>query len=210
MRDSKRLLATGLIVVPVCAFAFIAWADHARIRRVEFVSKVASEEARIDPASPTGYAEGRRWLVVPEHNNPTYQWIEETQLMMAQGQWRVRWVAYENAPFGREVHSASPYRWWLGLIACVDHSASGRPPGKSLEGAALVADPLLHMLLLAGTALFVAWQFGVFPAAIVSIGLVALFPLAAQFLPGAPDDHGLARACAIWSLLPLLAGIGGS
>jgi len=208
MRDSKRLLATGLIVVPVCAFAFIAWADHARIRRVEFVSKVASEEARIDPASPTGYAEGRRWLVVPEHNNPTYQWIEETQLMMAQGQWRVRWVAYENAPFGREVHSASPYRWWLVLVAWCERAVTGQPLALCVERAALFADPLLHLLLLATATIFVAWRFGALAACLLSAGLATIYPLAAAFLPGIANDFGLSQIAAFWSMLLVVAGAG--
>ena len=129
--------------------------------------------------------------------------------MLARGQWRVRRVDYENAPFGREEHAASPYRWLLGLIAWADHAVSGRPFGTSVERAALFADPLLHMMLLAGAATFAAWQLGVFPAAVLSLGLVALFPFASEFLPGAPGDHGLAQACAIWSVLPLLAGVSG-
>jgi len=206
-----RLSSLVWVTVPLCAFVALFWIDTRRIRRAEDVSRTSGwSVAETPPGAPGADAGWRPRLIVPGHDDGSYEWLDQTRQMLARGEWRLRRVDYENAPFGREVHSASPYRWWLGLIACVDHSASGRPPGKSLEGAALVADPLLHMLLLAGTALFVAWQFGVFPAAIVSIGLVALFPLAAQFLPGAPDDHGLARACAIWSLLPLLAGIGGS
>jgi hypothetical protein len=145
---------------------------------------------------------------VPGHNNESYEWLDQARQMFALGEWRVRHVDYENAPPGREVHAASPYRWWLGLFAWVDNAVSGRPIGKSLERAALFADPLMHMLLLVGTAVFVAWQFGCFPAAIFSIGLVALFPFSTEFLPGAPDDHGMAQACAIWSVLPLLAGTG--
>ncbi len=113
----------------------------------------------------------------------------------------------ENAPDGRAVFATSPYRWWLGTVAWGQHLFSGWPSGPSLERAALLADPLVHLLLLAGTSIFVAWQFGAFSAALVSIGVAALFPLAGDFIPGAPNDHGLAQAFALWSLLPLLAGI---
>ena len=170
------------------------------------MSKVASDEARIDANSPTGYADGKRWLIVPEHNNPSYQWIEETQLMLARGDWRVRHVDYENAPFGREVHSASPYRWWLVMIAWLDSAASGRPLGFCVERAALFADPLLHLLFLVTATIFVARRFGALAAALVSLGLAAMFPLAAAFLPGIANDFGLSQIAAFWSVLLLVAG----
>jgi hypothetical protein len=127
-----RLPKRAWLLIPACCLVFMGWSDHLRLHHVKFVSNVAKEEARIDAASPTGYADGKRWLIVPEHNNPTYQWIEETQLMLARGDWRVRSVDYENAPFGRDVHSASPYRWWLVFLAWLDRGISGRPIGLSV------------------------------------------------------------------------------
>jgi hypothetical protein len=184
----------------------MAWSDHIRLHHVKFVSNVAKDEARVDAASPTGYADGKRWLIVPEHNNPTYQWIEETQLMVARGDWRVRRVDYENAPFGRDVHAASPYRWWLVFLAWLDRGISSRPVGLSIEHSALFADPLLQLFLLIGATVFVARRFGAFPAALVSIGLAAIFPFAAALLPGIANDFGLSQICAFWSVLLLAAG----
>jgi len=181
--------------------------DTQRVRRVDYVSGTAGWSLSDATDMPAGNSGWQPRLIAPEHDNESYEWLDQTRQMFARGEWRVRHVDYENAPFGREEYSASAYRWWLGLIAWVDHAASGRPLAMSVERAALFADPLLHMLLLAATTILVAWQFGVFPAAIISIGLVALFPFAAEYLPGAPADHGLAQACAIWSVLPLLAGI---
>lgn len=201
-----RLPPRAWLIAPACAFACIAWADYARIQRVESVSRVASEESRVDANSPTGYADGKRWLIVPEHNNASFQWIEETQLMLSRGDWRVRYVDYENAPFGREVHSASPYRWWLILIAWCDHAASGRPLGLCVERAALFADPLLHLVLLVTSTIFVARRFGALAAALVSLGLAAMFPIAAAFLPGIANDFGLSQIAALWSVLLLVAG----
>jgi hypothetical protein len=197
-------------MIPLCAFGFLFWIDTARIHRVEYVSGTegwSAAGAAAAAASPAGDSGGPHQLVVPEHDNESYEWLDQTRQMFAQRELRVRHIAYENAPFGREEHAASPYRWWLGLIAWVDHALSGNPLDLTVERAALFADPLLHMLLLVATAAFVAWQFGFFPAAIFSLCLVALFPFAAEFIPGAPDDHGLAQACAIWSVLPLLAGL---
>ncbi len=201
-----RLSSRAWVLAPACALAFVLWADGVRLRHVEAVSSLAAEEARIDPSSPTGYAEGKRWLVAPEHHNPTYQWVEETQLMLAHGDWRVRSVDYENAPFGREVHVASPYRWWLVGVAWVQHALTRQPLGWCLERAVLYADPLLHVLLLATGTIFVAARFGGFCAALFAVGVAALFPFASAFLPGIADDFGLVQICSLWSVLLLAAG----
>jgi hypothetical protein len=206
MRSSFPLPRRTWLLIPACCLAFMAWSDHIRLHHVKFVTNVAKEEARIDAASPTGYADGKRWLIVPEHNNPTYQWIEETQVMIAKGEWRIRSVDYENAPYGREVHAASPYRWWLAFLAWLDRGISSRPIGLSVEHSALFADPLLQLFLLIGTTVFIARRFGAFPAALVAVALATFFPFAAALLPGIANDFGLSQICAFWSVLLLAAG----
>lgn len=200
-------MSRAWIIIPVCAFAFIAWTDLSRIRRVEFVSNVASEDARVDARSPTGYADGKRWLIIPEHNNPSYQWIEETQVMLARGDWRVRFVDYENAPFGREVHAASPYRWWLVLVAWCGRALTGKSLPFCIERSALLADPLLHVLLLGAATIFVARRFGALAACIVSLCLAAMYPLGAAFLPGVANDFALSQIAAFGSVLLLVTGL---
>ena len=195
------------MIAPVGACAFLCWANHGRLQRVEYVSGLAESADVFEAASPTGYASGQRELIVPERNETSFGWLAQTQQMFARGEWRVRQVDYDNAPSGREVRATSPYRWWLGLVAWVDHAVSRRPIGRSVERAALFADPLLHGLLLVGAAGFVAWRFGALAAGLVSLGLAAIFPFAAGFLPGVPDHHGLARICALGSVLALLAGM---
>jgi hypothetical protein len=64
----------------------------------------------IDPKSPSGYELGRRKLVLPYEGTDDDHWIRQTQQMFAEGQPRVRRVAYDNAPDGREVPWASPFR----------------------------------------------------------------------------------------------------
>lgn len=206
MSFPSRLSVRLWLLIPFCACGFLVWSNFERIQHVQHLMHTDSEEARIDGSSPTGYAGGKRWLIVPERNNRSYQWIAETQQMLARGEWRVRRVDYENAPTGREVHTASPYRWWLGLIAWGDHLISGQPLGFTVERAALWADPLLQLLLLIGTTVYVARQFGILPAALLSLGLALLFPFAGGFVPGVPDDKSLTWICALWSVLPLLAG----
>src|SRR5438552_18596683 len=105
------------LLVPLCALGFLVWMDGTRVERIRHLTNLAGEIPAIDPASPTGYAGGVRQLIVPEHNNESYQWIAQTQQMFARQEWRVRHVDYDNAPTGRDVESPSAYRWWLGLVA---------------------------------------------------------------------------------------------
>ena len=207
MSFPSRLSNHAWVIVLICACGFLVWIDAARAQRVEFVSGLAGTVPVADASSPTGYAAGVRQLIVPEHNNESYQWIAQTQQLLARTEWHVRHVDYDNAPFGRDVRSPSPYRWWRGLIAGVEHLISGRSLGLAVERAALFADPCLHLLVLVGGAFFVARNFGGFPAALFSVGMVAMFPLAGAFLPGQPTAQGLGLAAAIGSVLPLLAGI---
>ena len=205
-----HLLSRVWAVIPIGALGFLVWINHARIQRVEFVSGLPGRAESVevpDPASPTGHGLGQRELIVPERSENSFHWIAQTQQMFAQREWRVRRADYDNAPFGREVSSASPFRWWLGLVAWVDHELSGRPIGLSVERAALWAEPVLHGLLLLGLTMFVAWRFGVLAGALFAVGVVTIFPFAAGFLPGVPDDHGLANGCALGSILALLAGM---
>jgi hypothetical protein len=202
-----RLSPRTWMIIPLLALVFLVWTDSVRLQRVETTTSLAEEPVKTDVNSPTGYAGGARELIVPEHNNDSYHWIAQTQQMLARGEVRVRHVDYDNAPFGRAVDSTSPYRWWLGLVAWSDHAVSGRSLGRSVERAALFADPLLHVILFVSVAAFVAWQFGMFYAAMCAAGVATLFPFAAGFIPGAPDDRGLSLACTVWSILPLLAGL---
>lgn len=195
------------IAVLLSALGFQWWTTSARVARVETITAIAREDIPADPASPTGYAGRQRQLVVSERNNDTYHWIAQTQQMLATGEWRIRHVDYDNAPHGRPVHFASPYRWWLGAIAWFDHKVSGRPLGLSVERAALLADPLLHSLLLLVVTLLTARYFGGPAAAAAAAGIALLFPFAAGFLPGVPDHHTLVVASAAASLLPLLIGL---
>lgn len=205
MKIPVRISARAWLLVPLFACIFIVCINVARTDRSQYVTGLAGGDVAIDRASPTGYVNGWRRFIVPEHNNRSYEWIAQTQQMVADGPLRLRHVSYDNTPDGREVLSASVYRWWLGILAWIDHSVSTRPLGVSVERAALFADPLLHLLLLiASTAVAAKW-FGRFPAALLSIGLATVFPFAGSFFSGQPDDYGLLLGCALWSVLPLVA-----
>ncbi|HEX9782666.1 MAG TPA: hypothetical protein VGA56_08045 [Opitutaceae bacterium] len=211
MSQRPRVPAAAWLIVPICAIGFLIWVNHVRIQRVEHVSALDGRVEAVDVAdagSLTGYAHEQRELIVPEHNNDTYHWIAQTQLMFARMDWRVRHVDYDNAPTGRAVHAPSVYRWWLGLVAWINHQATGQPIGLAVERAALYADPALQLVLLVGATLFAAVRLGSLSASLVAIGIAGLYPFAAGFLPGVPDHHGFVLATALASVLALLGGMG--
>jgi hypothetical protein len=203
-----RFLPRIWLLAPVLACGLLVWMASVRIARVEHIMGLAGGgEVAVDAKSPTGYTGGKRVLIVPEPNDESYQWIAQTQQMLVRREWRVRHVDYDNAPFGRDVFTPSPYRWWLGGVAWVEHLFSGRPLAAAVERAALWADPIFHLLLLIATTIATRRWFGVLPATMVAIGWAGLFPLAAVFPPAQPSAHGLGIAGVVWSVLPLLAGI---
>ncbi len=190
------------------AIGFLSWINTNRARHVSHVSDLTQIlPLPVDATSPTGYAGGIRELIVPEHNNDSYQWLAQTQQMLAHNEWRLRHVEYDNAPHGREVRTPSPYRWWLGLVTWMEHKRSGQPLALAVEQAALWSDPVLQIVLLIVTVIFTAWCFGAVAASLLCLGFAALFPFASSFLPGQVDDYGLSLIGALWSILPLLAGV---
>ena len=190
----------GWILCFLLAAGFLLWANGQRRERIQYVGAIGRD------AADTSGSSDRRHLIVPEHLTPSYAWVAQTETMLERGGWRVRQVENENAPFGRPEHAASPYRWWLALIAAADRQWSDHSWGAAIETAALWADPLLHLLLLAAAGGFVARHFGATAAVVITLGLALLFPVAAGFLPGVPDDFGLMLALAPSSLLPLVVG----
>lgn len=180
---------------------FLHWVYGARRERVEYVSGLGADEAVVDPKSPTGWAGGRRWLIASEHNNYSYQWIMETQQMLASGDWRLKRVGYDNAPNDRAIGTTAPYRWWLALAAKVNQAATGNSQPLAVERAALVVDPVLAALFLMAGVTLVAWRFGPWPAAVFIVCGAALYPFSAAFTPGAPDSLGLSLVLAVTSVL---------
>ena len=184
------------MLAPLLALGFFCLLTAVRAHRVLHVTAVGQ------PAGPVAW---RPALIVPGHLSDTYKWLDQTNQMFALGEWRVRHVDSDNAPGGHDVLTPSPYRWWLGLIALGWNAVTGATIGRCVEGAALVGDPLLLILIGALTVVFVARKFGGLAAALLSVGLVAVYPFAGEFLPGACDDRGLLHLLALWSVLPLLA-----
>lgn len=185
------------------------WA--ATVRRVERVEALTDrptwtvDEPGRDAASPTGFAQGQRRLIVPGHHNPSFWWIMEAQLTAEEGRLRLRHIDYDAVPDGRATRRTAPYRWWLIAVGWLQSLISGEPLGYSIERGALAADPLLFALLLVLGAAYSARYIGPLAAAGFVVGGISLFPLAANFQPGAPDPRSLAWVLALASVLPLLA-----
>lgn len=154
-----------------------------------------------DQRSPTGYVDGRRTLIIPAGSADTAHWIMQTQSMLHGGETRIRHVEYDNAPRGREVHWAIPYRAWLATLAWLDASLSGRPLGASVERAALVAGPIMLTLILLGLVPFIARNVSKTGAVFAGAGAIAAFPFYVDFLPGRADHHGLVNTCALLTVL---------
>lgn len=158
--------------------------------------------AQPDDRSPTGYVRGNRNLILPERNPPGQPWIMDTQKMAATDTWWVKQADYDNAPAGRAVQGAAPYRWWLRLVA----SFMEGNRGQAIERAALYGNPVLHLLLCVGLGLLTAWRFGPATGGLLAVGLATLFPFSAAFGAGQPNDHGLFLAANLTGLLLLIAG----
>ncbi len=204
---SPGRLSFGWVAVWVLVVGFVIWDAIARSRPVLEISArygVAVDAPAIDPASPTGYAGGRRSILLPAAD--TAHWVMQTQTMIARGEWRIRHVDYDNAPDGREVHWAAPFHWWLAGLAWIDHLWSGRPLGIAVERATLTAGPVMLVLLLIGLAPLLAWKFSPAAAGLTTLGIVAVFPFYDDFAAACADHHGLVNICCLLTVLLFAAG----
>ena len=207
-----RLMAYAWWVSLIAALALLWAADSRRIERVEALTDMPAwsvDAPERDGGSPTGYANGQRRLIVPGHHDPSYWWIREAQLTVAQGDLRLRRIEYDAVPEGREIGRTAPYRWWLIVVGWLRGIVTGESLGFSIERGAFQSDPVLHAILLAGGTLYVARFFSHAAAAVFAIAAISLFPLAANFQPGAPDPHSLSWVLALGSLLPIVAALSG-
>jgi hypothetical protein len=189
------------VVVVAAALTCITWSATQRARHVAQISRIgiAPEATATNPAT-------RPLLIVPERINAAYAWLAETRQMFAQHQIRVRHIDYENAPYGRDLAAASPYRWWLGVVAAGDRLIARDSTDRAIDRAALVADPLLAALVLILLGAFVARRLGLAASAAAVIGLATLYPLAVSFLPGVPSDRGMVVATSMATVLFLVIG----
>lgn len=201
MNRLSRPTSLAWLALVAVSVALLTIMNTRRIARIEQISSQAPVAAT-DATSPTGYAHGTRGLLLPVGSATSQPRIMDVQKMAATGSWNAARAEYDNAPEGRPVQGASPYRWWLRLVSAAEPQSGG----QAVERAALHADPALHLLLCAGAGLFAAWRFGAVAGGLLALGIAVLFSHAQVFSPGQPDDHGLFLTTNLGGLLLLLAG----
>lgn len=192
------------------SFGFIATDSLLRLQRIDRLTTATAypvREPEADPSSPSGYRAGMHALILPAGATDSCHWILQTEQMFASGESRIRRVGYDNAPAGREIHWASPYRWWIGFLAWTEHVATGQSLPKGIERAALWSNPAMLALALLLATPWIARQFGSWSACAFALGLASMLPTFAYFNSDAPDHHGLACLCAVFTVLFLAAGL---
>jgi hypothetical protein len=200
------------IAALAAVLAFLIVDTTARIRHLTGMEKQYGVQVAApirDESSPTGYALGRRNFVEPGNTADTYHWVMQTQAMLAGGPWRMHRVDYDNAPWGRPMHWASPPRWGLALLAWADRGWSGLPLGAAAEQAVLFANPLFLGLGLLVLIPVIARRFGSSAAALLAIGAVSSYPFYLNFIAGNAEHQGAAEACALLTVIGLLGGAAG-
>lgn len=205
----RRLRRHLWILALPAALGFVVADGASRMRAIQLLTDVrvpGSAPPAEDPDSPTGYALGVRNLVLPNLGVDGYHWIMQTQRMLAGDGARIRWVDYDDAPHGREVHWSSSFRWWLAGLAWLHGKTSGAPPAISVERVAPWAGTLLLAVILLTVTPLVAWRFGALPAALFALAAPAVHPFYELFATGNPDHHGLAAAFGMLAVLLLVAG----
>jgi hypothetical protein len=208
--DAPQPALPGWLVVAIVLLAagYAAVDSYLRSRHILEVGErygVTVDAPAVDNHSPTGFADGRRSIVLPAGAADARHWVMQTQEMIARGEWRIRRVDYDNAPLGRDVHWASPFHWWLAALAWVDHAISGRPIGMAVERAALTAGPVMLVVVFLGLLPLLARKFSPTAAALAAVAMVCAFPFYTDFAAGRADHHGLANTSALLMVLLMAA-----
>ncbi|GAB5559205.1 MAG: hypothetical protein SynsKO_08520 [Synoicihabitans sp.] len=181
-------------LVPLIVAGLLYWFNASAAERVSAVSALFSDRL-VDPALIAGAEvniEVRRSQIVPGHNLESMELMLQAEQLREQETWRLTKVEYDNAPNGRGVETPSAPRWWLALMSSRENEAEN--VSKQVADAALKSDPLLHVILLVLFYGLVAWQWGLFPAAMGTLVIGLYYPLVGSFHPGAPAAAGLATA----------------
>jgi len=194
----------GWVFILAVVLAFVAWDTTVRWRHIRQVTSsygVTVDAPPPEASSPTGYAQGRRSLILPDRDMDGYHWIMQAQAAAAADTLRVRHVDYDGAPGGREVHWAAPFRWWILLLARVDRAFTDAPEGIAIERAAVLSGPVLLAAWLLLFAPLIASRCSRAAACLVAVGIVATLPCYVDFVAGYADHHGLVNLCALMSVL---------
>lgn len=137
-----------------------------------------------------------------------YVWNIHAENLGKNGQFRMRWTDFDNAPRGREIHWNSAFGWYLRALGEIYRSFTNEPLHLSISRMSIWANPILLSFILVFAGLFAKWRFGPLCGSVVLIGMVTTPTFYEGFLPAYPDHHGLI-ALTIFGLSFGLAWAGG-
>ena len=162
-------------------------------------------QPEVDAESPTGYRWNQHRLVLTQTDG--YEWLLQAEQELSDGGLRVRSVAYDGVPEGREVHWAGLLRWWgLGVTGLYQLAHPDLTAPQALERVAPWANTSLLAVLLVVLTPLIAFRFGSLPACLFAVGCVAVHPFYDFFGVGYFDHHGVAAMSCLLAVLFLVAG----
>lgn len=132
-----------------------------------------------------------------------YVWVRHAYHLTRDGQLRLRFTDFDNAPDGRPVHWNSAFAWWLRGLGEIYRAQTGQPLYLSISRMAIWANPILLGVALVLMGSLAAKRYGPLSGAVVVIGMVTTPTFYEGFMPGYPDHHGLIG----WALLGLVFGL---
>lgn len=160
-----------------------------------------------DGKSKSGYELGMRSIIFPSSGIDGMFWVEHAQSMAANGDWRIRRTAVDNAPIGREVHWSQIYLWWLILLGRLRSGLTGESLPICIESMAVFSNALLILMLLILIPFLVFRRFGAVVASMLVVAAATSLGFASAFAMGVPDHHGIAAASVL--LCAILLSIAG-
>ena len=209
MTDSNRTAAHAWKVALLAALAFVLVDSAVRLRRIDAQTAASIGPARAiatDTASPSGLEGNQHNLVLPLLGTDGYQWLMQTQQMLAHGDARIRWVDYDGPPDGRSVHWSSLLHWWAAGFAWIAGKLEGVSTARAVEHVGPWANTVFLGVLLVVLVPVVARRFGAIPAMLFAVGAVTVYPFYEFFAVGNFDHHGVASTAALLTVLLLLGG----
>ncbi|HYV98336.1 MAG TPA: glycosyltransferase family 39 protein [Gemmatimonadaceae bacterium] len=203
MTDSVARARWWWRVALFAALAFAVADGIARLRRIDALTNASLGAPRTlatDARTPTGLAANQHRVILGNNEADGYEWLMQTEDMLARRAVRVRHVDNEAAE-GRDVHWSSALRWWTAGLAFLATPFTHDGIVRGSERVARWADAALLVLFLVLVARFVRTRFGTKAGALVALGFVFLAPVYEPFQAGNFDHHGMAELAAVLSVL---------
>lgn len=133
-----------------------------------------------------------------------YVWNRHAEHLGENGEWRVRYTDFDNAPKGREqIAWNSAFAWYLRGLGEIYRARTGESLRNSIFRMSIWANPILLVLAIGIFSTMSARRFGPLCGTVIAIGMVAVPTFYEGFMPAYPDHHGLIA----FTLLGMLFGI---